>query len=91
SNLKELPANNNYVVCGIVSRKNEFINKNNENMMFVDFTDGIETISFIVFSNNFEEVSKMDENIVLCLTLKKTIYNNKESYQYINLIKEEEV
>ena len=91
SNLKELQANNNYVVCGMIVRKNEFINKNKESMMFVDFTDGIETISFIVFSNNFEEVSKMDENIVLCLTLKKTIYNNKESYQYINLIKEEEV
>src|SRR5690554_3327255 len=87
SDLKELKINNDYIVCGTINRKNEFMNKNNEPMMFVDFTDGIETISFIVFTNSYEEVKKLDENNLLCLSLRKTRYNNKDSYRYIKNIK----
>src|SRR5690554_4369514 len=67
SDLKKLSPNNNYIVCGMINNKKEFINKNNETMMFMDFTDGLETISIVVFGEKYKETKELEENVVLCL------------------------
>lgn len=80
-------ANATYDVCGVITNTTKITNKNNEPMMFIDFSDGNDDISIVVFSDEYEEANKLPLNKLLCLNVRKTTYNNKDSYQFNQIIK----
>lgn len=69
-----------YQTAGIIINKKLHITKKGSKMMFIELSDSKNQLDILVFDRLIESVTAIDKNKIIVITIKKDIYQGRDSY-----------